>query len=78
MPRIALVVLLSLAACAVTDSSLNAGPTDVQGWRLASGKAPSKSEFAAVVAACETRAVPSSDGKPLDACLSDLGLKRTQ
>jgi hypothetical protein len=52
----------------------------MQGWRSASGKAPSRAEYAAVVAACQGGAVqraaaPSSLGR-LDACLADLGLKR--
>ena len=82
MPRLALFLmlglLLALAACAEPEAP--AGPVDMQGWRFASGKAPTRAEYAAVVAACQDGAVkrsqvPSSMGA-LDACLADLGLKR--
>ena len=78
MPVIAFCVLLGLAACTEADANPNAGMVaEMQGWRLTSGKPPTKAEFAAVVAACESKALPSAQGKPLDACLGDLGLKRT-
>ena len=48
----------------------------MSGWRLASGKAPSRAEYAAMVAACQDGAVQQEAAKPLDACLADLGLKR--
>ncbi len=77
MPSIAFCLLLGLAACASSEADSASGvPVEVQGWRLASGKAPTKAEFAAVVAACENRAVIRAQGMPLDACLGDLGLKR--
>ena len=82
MPRFALFLLLGLAACDVFDDSQQTGlgSGDMQGWRFASGKAPSRAEYAAVVAACQDGAVkraqaPSALGA-LDACLADLGLKR--
>jgi hypothetical protein len=75
MPVIAFCVLVGLAACAEADANPNV-PLEMVGWRLTSGKAPTKAEFAAVVAACESKALPRASGKPLDACLADLGLKR--
>jgi hypothetical protein len=78
MLRIIVVALLSLAACAFADTPSNAGPAEMQGWRLTSGKTPSKSEFAAVVATCENRSNLNSQGKTLDTCLYELGLKRTE
>jgi hypothetical protein len=47
----------------------------MQGWRFASGKIPSRAEYAAMVAACQDGAVTHARGTPLDACLADLGLK---
>jgi hypothetical protein len=77
MGRIIIVMLLGLAACAASEPAEQAGPVDVQGWRLASGKMPSRAEYAAVVAACQERAGGSAQAKPLDACLAELGLTRT-
>jgi hypothetical protein len=76
MRKIALVLMLGLAACAEADTDRQAGPVDMQGWRFASGKAPTRAEYAAVVAACEDGAVKRSQGAPLEACLLNLGLKR--
>ena len=77
MRGIAVFAVLGVAACAEADANLAAAPVEMQGWQMASGRAPSKSEFAAVVAACEGQAVSRSRGKPLDTCLGDLGLRRT-
>jgi len=74
MPRPALLLLLMLAACAEPDGQ-SAGPGDVQGWRFASGKTPTRAEYAAVVAACQDGAMKHGQA-PLEACLADLGLKR--
>jgi hypothetical protein len=76
MPRLALVLMLCLAACAESDSGPPAGLGDMQDWRFASGKPPTHAEYAAVVAACQDGAVKSSKAGALDACLADLGLKR--
>jgi len=65
--------LLVLAACqnAETASSAAAAPTpDMSGWRLSSGKAPTKAEFAALAATCQAQ------GGATDSCLTELGLKR--
>lgn len=76
MRLIALCVLFAVAACAEADA--NQPIETMQGWKTASGKSPTKAEFAAVVAACQERAVPTAQEKPLDSCLGDLGLKRTE
>lgn len=86
MPRLALLLMLGLmlglAACTESDTGQQAGlgSGEMQGWRFASGKPPTRAEYAAVVAACQDGAVkraqaPSSLGA-LDSCLADLGLKR--
>ena len=78
MPRLVLFLLLGLAACAEPEAP--AGPVDMQGWRFASGKPPTRAEYAAIVAACQDGAVKRSQAPgslcALDACLADLGLKR--
>jgi len=75
MARLALTLLLGLTACEL-DSGQSGYSGDMQGWRYSSGKAPSRAEHAAMVAACQDGAVPRSAAKPLDACLADLGLRR--
>jgi hypothetical protein len=74
LPRLAVLLLLALAACTQTDTadSGDVNTPDPTGWRLASGKEPSKAEFAALAASCQDR------GSALDACLAELGLKRAQ
>jgi hypothetical protein len=76
--------VLALAACELLDVSPQSelGSGDMQGWRFASGKTPSRAEYAALVAACQDGAVrragvPGASGA-LDVCLADLGLKRAQ
>jgi hypothetical protein len=78
MPRFAVVLMLVLAGCEIFDVSQPAefGSGDVQGWRFASGKRPSRAEYAALVAACQDGAVRLAAAGPLDACLADLGMKR--
>jgi hypothetical protein len=77
MRRIALIVLLAVAACAEADANANQ-PAEMQGWKTASGKSPTKAEFAAVVAACQDGAVRGAQEKALDSCLGDLGLRRVE
>lgn len=77
MRQIALIVLLAMAACAEADASANQ-PAEMQGWKTASGKSPTKAEFAAVVAACQDGAVRKAQEKPLESCLGELGLKRVE
>jgi len=50
----------------------------MRGWQTSVGKPPSKSEFAAVVAACEDRAKSSINSGPIESCLADYGLRRVQ
>ena len=82
MPRFAVLIVLVLAGCEIFEMSQPAefGSGDMQGWRFASGKRPSRAEYAALVAACQDGAVQPAVGVgvagPLDACLADLGLKR--
>ena len=73
---IAVIALLALAACSNNPqtASVEATAPDPAGWRLASGKAPTKAEFAALAATCEDQ----TKGGSLDACLAGLGLKRSQ
>lgn len=67
--------LLGLAACDGADTGeADAAPLDMTGWRLASGKAPTQAEFAALTATCQDE----TKSGPLDSCLATLGLKRKQ
>ena len=80
MRGIVLSIMLALAACQGTPRPPAAGAAPaMRGWELASGKAPTGVEFAALLAACEDRA-NSAAAQPgaagLYSCLADLGLKR--
>ena len=67
--------MLALAGCHGSDAgSADSAAPDPSGWRLASGKEPTKAEFAALAATCQDRA---KDGS-VDSCLADLGLKKAQ
>lgn len=72
MPWIALAALLALAACTSPEVETAAAGPDPSGWQLASGKSPTKAEFAALAATCESK------GGTVDTCLVDLGLKRAK
>ena len=78
MSRFAALLVFALSACSLLDFAEPVGTPsgDMTGWRLASGKAPTRAEYAAVVAACRDGAVKSTRAQPLDTCLADLGLKR--
>ena len=79
MPRLAIRLvpgLLMLAGC--VDPSPRASATDMHGWRYVTGKTPSSAEYAAFVATCQGSVVQRLQGKPLDACLADFGLKRAE
>jgi hypothetical protein len=79
MPRFAMLVALGLTACGYFDSSPgDLGSGEMKGWRLVSGKAPSRAEYAAMVAACQDGAVQRAAAATLDNCLADLGLKRAE
>jgi hypothetical protein len=73
--RLAFVALLALTACNSSETVADAAaPVDMTGWRMASGKTPTKAEFAAFTATCQDQ----SKGGVLDSCLANLGLKRGQ
>ena len=78
MANAALILLLGLAACSLPEANApgNAAAGDPAGWRFASGRPPSGTEYAAVVASCRDGAILGAAGRPLDACLADLGLHR--
>jgi hypothetical protein len=76
-------VLFPLAGCGPSDTApAGSGKDGVAGWKFASGKRPSRAEYAALVASCQQGAVRSARGKPfepgqpLEACLAELGLRR--
>jgi hypothetical protein len=77
-------VLFPLAGCGRSDNSpaTGSGADGVAGWVFASGKRPSRAEYAALVASCRQGAVRSARGKlfepgsPLEICLADLGLRK--
>ena len=76
--KVVVFVMLVLAGCGPSDRSRvsGSGPEEMRGWSFASGKRPSRAEYAALVASCQQGAVRSARGKPLEACLADLGLRR--
>ena len=74
-----LFVSLSLVACAAAQGVTPASASSqLRDWQMASGKPPTKAEFAAVVAACQDRVQTTDRSSPLDGCLADLGLRRVQ
>ena len=52
--------------------------SELRGWRTLAGKPPSKSEFAAVLAACEDRVKGAEKSGAIEGCLADYGLRRVQ
>jgi len=78
MSQFAVLLALALSACSFLDfgGAVGAPSGDMQGWRFASGRVPTRAEYTAVVAACQDGAVRRAQTQPLDACLADLGLKR--
>ncbi len=80
MPRFGVLIILGLAACTLFDRGQEGPPGsgELRGWRLISGKAPSRAEYAAILAACEGGAGRRAAGARLDSCLADLGLKRAE
>ena len=71
-------VMLGVVGCGPSDRSRvsGSGAEEMRGWSLASGKRPSRAEYTAMVASCEQGAVRAARGRPLEACLADLGLRR--
>jgi hypothetical protein len=80
MPRITVSLMVGLAACAVFNATgqSDLGSGEMSDWRLASGKAPSRAEYAAMVAACQDGAVQHTAATTLNGCLAGLGLKRAE
>lgn len=79
MRGVAFFVLFALIACATGNAVTPASAfSELKEWRTATGKPPSKSEFAAVVAACEDRAKSGNSNTQLEGCLADYGLHRVQ
>lgn len=78
MSRSAVLLTLLVAACVSSDAGRPAVLGNAQDWRFASGKLPTRIEYAAAVAACRDGAVVSAKGRPLDLCLADLGLRRAE
>lgn len=77
MPRLTVcLMLLGLAGCSLFGGEKAAGPDNMEGWRFASGRVPTRAEYGAVLAACQDRTVRAGQQKALDACLAELGLKR--
>ena len=69
---LAAATLLATAACNETGpqtTSAETPPPDIAGWRMASGKVPTKAEFAALTATCQAK------GGAVEPCLTELGLK---
>jgi hypothetical protein len=79
MRGVAFFALIGLVACATGDAVTPASASsELRGWQTVTGKPPSKSEFAAVVAACEDRAKTSNKTDQIEGCLADYGLRRVQ
>lgn len=78
MQRVLLIVLLSLAACAVGVARTDTVSSGPRAWQLPTGRTPSQVEYAALVAACRDRAHGAASTGRIDACLSgDYDLRRT-
>jgi hypothetical protein len=75
---VVLFLMLALPGCGPPDTSpvSGSGREEVEGWTYASGMRPSRAEYTAFVASCQQGAISSARGKPLEACLADLGLRR--
>lgn len=78
MPRIALLAAMALIALSSADTgqAIVTARGNPAHWRFASGRAPTRAEYVAVVAACQDGAVVHMRHRPLDACLANLGLHR--
>lgn len=73
MPRLVVLMVLTLAACGPADIAPNqaSAPVPIEGWRTEHGRAPTQAEFSALAATCEAKAAP------LDTCLTEMGLRRS-
>jgi hypothetical protein len=71
--------VLGLTACLAAGGATAAGvSSNLRQWQTATGRPPSKAEFAALVAACEDRAKHSDNAESIDNCLAGFGLHRFQ
>jgi len=77
MRRFAMLITMGVASCNAAGTPRQAIP-GIEGWHFASGKAPTRAEYNAVVASCESGAIASARGKPLTACLAELGLRKAE
>jgi hypothetical protein len=77
MRRFAMLITLSVASCTAAGTARQAIP-GMESWHFASGKTPTRAEYNAVVASCESGAIASTRGKPLTACLVELGLRKSE
>jgi hypothetical protein len=79
MRKPAFLVLFGLIISPTGDAVLFAhASSELTQWQTATGKPPSKNEFAAVVAACEDQAKSRKATGPIEGCLADYGLYRVQ
>ena len=79
MRGVAFLILFISVACATGDAATPASASsELQQWRTVTGKAPSKNEFSAVIAACEDRAKSTDKSTAIEGCLADYGLRRAQ
>ena len=47
-------------------------------WQTPAGKPPTKTEFAALIAACQDKIKSTVENGLMDGCLADLGLRHIQ
>ncbi|HUC11040.1 MAG TPA: hypothetical protein VL985_11535 [Stellaceae bacterium] len=78
MRGFAVLALLGLAACATAVDSTASVPSIVQDWQTPTGQRPTRAELAALVAACQDKVKTTTDNGPMDGCLADLGLRRSE
>ena len=79
MRAVAYVFLFGLVACATGNAVTPASASsEMRDWQTVTGNPPSKTEFAAVLAACEDRAKTSNNDAQIEGCLADYGLRRVQ
>ena len=79
MRGVAFFVLFGLVAYATGDGVTPASASsELRGWRTATGKPPSRNEFAAVLAACEDRAKSQNSSDSIEGCLADFGIRRVE
>jgi hypothetical protein len=79
MRGFAAIAVLVVAACAAaTGPSVSKSSDGMHDWQTPAGKAPTKAEFAALVAACQDKLQTAIDAAPMNGCLTDLGLRRVE